>query len=610
MRSHRLATTALSLLLLLPACGDASLEDDATIPTRSALHTSPSSPTSDLSSSSTVPFTGSGDIDRAILTYDQLMFGFDPPSPVDEWALARPDGAAAPSHNFEGRLTLSGEDVAGNMMVLQGNPNLEPEMGHLPEFDYQFVRSGDVLVPVQRGLIIADHPIWNYIIEPGRVWKENGDQGYSRASFPFSLVFKGGNSTYNGVMSFLFSEEEVSKVWYQITQETSMAFSADFWGLLDAAYHAGPVAGADQIRDAFAQESAGRFPTKSIEQLTEDYPGTDPLAFGDGVTPRHLTWYGFVINGVNYVGGCQTRFGAYPYCESMRAPSFSTAKSAFVSVALMRLAQQYDPGVPDLLIRDFVPESAGSPGDWRAVTFDHVLDMATGNYRSAGFMVDEEHFDTDPFWNEAYYEPKIEAAFNWPHSAEPGTQWVYRTFDTFILTRALQNYLITQEGDQADIFQYVVDEVYQPLGIGPGAYTSLRTKDNNWSGQALGGYGMWWVPDDLAKITHFLNVDGGVVAGRQLLDPDILTAALQRNPADRGVSINARQKYNNSFWADPYSEADGFDCEFWAPQMLGYSGIVVMLMPNGSAYYYASDNREFTWSAVLRESDKIKPFCQ
>jgi hypothetical protein len=43
--------------------------------------------------------------------------------------------------------------------------------------------------------------------------------------------------------------------------------------------------------------------------------------------------------------------------------------------------------------------------------------------------------------------------------------------------------------------------------------------------------------------------------------------------------------------------------------MLGYSGIVVALFPNGTAYYYASDNREFTWNAALREADKIIPLC-
>ena len=48
------------------------------------------------------------------------------------------------------------------------------------------------------------------------------------------------------------------------------------------------------------------------------------------------------------------------------------------------------------------------------------------------------------------------------------------------------------------------------------------------------------------------------------------------------------------FLSTDITPADGFDCEFWVPQMLGVSGNAVVLMPNGSTYYYFSDNREFT----------------
>lgn len=462
---------------------------------------------------------------------------------------------------------------------------------------------------MQRGLIITEHPIWNYIIEPGRVWREEGDGSYSRVSFPFSLVWKGSNAIFNGVMTFLFNDDGISKVWYQTTQETTISFSLDLWGQLDAAYHSEPVKNSGQIQAAFADELSQRFPTKPIEQLAEDYPQVDVTQFGRGISKKHLTYYGFVFNGINYVSSCPTRYGEYAYCEYLRAPSYSTAKSTFPSLALMRLAQKHDPGVADLLIKDFVPEYADSPGDWSRVTFDHTLDMATGNFRSSGYMDDEENFDTDPFWNEEYYAERIAAAFNWPQGAEPGSQWVYRTFDTFIVTRALHNYLQTIEGSQADIFDFLVDEVFIPIQIAPGAHTTLRTRDENWQGQPYGGYGLWWIQDDIAKITNFLNVDRGMVNGEQLLHLDYLAAALQFDPEDRGVDIDSRSKYNNAFWARLYDQREGYDCEFWVPQMLGYSGIVIVMMPNGSSYYYASDNREFTWLEALKESNKIAPHC-
>ncbi len=529
--------------LLLFACSPGKTAAPTALLSQAAQ--TPLSPTSALTPAASQPQMGK----RDLLTFNDLFNGFDPGSPVNDGAFAMPGDAESAEHVFEGRLELHGEDDVGEILVHRGDPNVEPEVPHLPQFNFEFVQSGSDFIPSQRGLIITDHPIWNYIIEPGQVWKESGDGDYSRVSFPFALVWKGSNGLLNGVMSFLFNEVGISKVWYQTTQETTLSLNADLWGLLDASYHPAPVAGADQIRGAYAVEKDARFPTKPIEQLAVDYPGIDVSQFGRGISASHLTYYGFVINGINYVSECPTRYGQYAYCEVMRAPSYSTAKSIFPSLALMRLAQKYGPEVSSALIKDYLPEYVDSPGDWSTVTFDHTLDMATGNYRSAGYMQDEENFGSDPFWIEEYYPERIAAALNWPNSAEPGTQWVYRTFDTFIVTRALHNYLQSMAGPDADIFQFLVDEVFIPIDVGPGAHSTLRTKDNNWQGQPYGGYGLWWIPDDIAKITTFLNVAGGAVDGEQILHPHYLAVALQDDPSDRGVDIDSSSKYNNAFWA-------------------------------------------------------------
>ncbi|MHC4070578.1 MAG: serine hydrolase domain-containing protein [Planctomycetota bacterium] len=543
---------------------------------------------------------------RETLTYEGLVNGFNYKSPVDESALTIPVEAASPKNVFEGRLELVGESHTGEIKRHRGGSSVAQ---NLPEFDFEYVQQDGYLIPVQRGLIITDHETWNYHLEPGRVWYEPGDGAYSRASLPFALSRKGSSGIYNGTMTFVFNDDEISKVWYQVTQETDINSRVDLWGLLDARYKRGMVDGSEEVRNAFSQELADRFPTKPIEALVEDYPDVDISAFGQGVSPEAMTWYGFVVNGINYVGGCETRYGIYPYCEWMRAPSYSTAKSTFASVALMRLAQKYDQDVENYLIKDYVPEAADSIGDWSMVTFDHALDMATGNYRTSERMVDEENRSTDPFWFEDYYDEIMAAAFNWPHSASPGTVWVYRTSDTFIVTRAMQNYLQTQAGPDADIFDFVVEEVYKPLKMEPGVFVTLRTKDNNWQGQSLGGSGLWWISDDLAKLTTFLNVDHGMVDGVQILQPDLLDDALQRDPLDRGVDRDGYGKYNNAFWADKYTPKNGSSCEFWVPHMYGYSGIVVALMPNGTAYYYASDNRDFTSTAAIQESDVIISMC-
>jgi len=62
----------------------------------------------------------------------------------------------------------------------------------------------------------------------------------------------------------------------------------------------------------------------------------------------------------------------------------------------------------------------------------------------------------------------------------------------------------------------------------------MRTADDNWQGQAEGGYGLWWIPDDIAKIATLLNNDGGRIGDEQNLVPDLLAAAMQQDPEDRG----------------------------------------------------------------------------
>ncbi len=467
----------------------------------------------------------------------------------------------------------------------------------------------DYLIPIQRGLIITEQDTYNYILEPGRIWTEESDQGFSRASLPFALVFKGSNGLLNGTLTFLFDGETVSKVWYQIAQETTTSIRANLWGLLDAEYHTENIPDADQIRVAFEEELAERMPVEPIENLSEKYPDVDLSAFGSGVTPEHIAWYGVVVDGINYLGGCQTRAGTYPYCEWMRQPSYSVAKSTFPALALLRLAQVYGPDVAELLIKDYVPEAANSIGDWETVTFNNALDMTTGNYDLTQFMVDDEGPKMSEFFGSQPYSERIFNAFNWTNKAQPGTNWVYRTSDTFIVTRAMQNYLQTQTGGEDDIFELVVDEIYRPIGLGPGAFTSMRTSDNHWTGQAEGGYGLWWIPDDIAKLGTFLLLDEGKINGEQVLHPELLAATLQQNPADRGMRIGGDNYYNNAFWAQRFGRGQGFDCEFWVVDWQGISGNVVALMPNGVIYYYFSDNQEFVISPAVSAANQIKPFC-
>jgi hypothetical protein len=612
--------TATSILTLPPPTSTNTLTPTVSPPvmTSTPMETIPPPPSTPIqlptSTRLGVILTGSGIVERTLLTYDDLMTGTSS-GLVDDGAFALPEAAAMPGVVFEGRLQLSASTESG-YEVIRDDLNYAANIARLqlPDFELQFVQDGSFLIPVTQGLVFTGHPYWNYIVGPGRIWQEDGDQGYARASFPFTLVERNANCTHNGVMTFLFDGTKVSQLRYQITQETCLYFKFNLWGQVASTYMPESVPQAEDLKASNTVELANHLPTKPIEALATDYPQSivNLSRFGGGITPQHLTAYGLLINGINYVSSCRTRYGQYAYCESLRLPSYSTAKSAFAAVALMLLGQKNNTGVYNLLIKDYVPESASAIGDWSAVTFRNAFDMSTGNYDQSGFEVDEAGPIMSSFLDAESYSERISYAFLFPFQQAPGQRWIYHTSDFFIATRAMNNYLVEQKGSGMDIFNYVRDEVYIPLHLSAGALTTLRT-DNNPEGVPFGGYGLFLTQDDIAKISMLLNNQNGSIDGSQALEVDLLAASLQQNPNDRGLNTTSVPtfKYRNGFWAKEWTPSENrrFTCSFWTPFMSGYGGITVVMMPNGSTYYYFSDNNEFNWYNSVNESSKLSPMC-
>ncbi len=562
------------------------------------------------------------------LSASDLLTGGIPGTPVNDSAFALPADAAAPDESFEGRLALTNPGQNGNFQIVDDAfgelAGGDSTWKHLPPFSFEFVQDGSYLIPARQGLIYTGNPSWNYIIGPGRVWKQTADSGYNRASFPFALAEMNENCVHNGVMTFLFGRAmspNISNVRYQITQETCAYSKFNLWGQIPATYSPYSVANDAAIKSDNASEVANRLPTKPLAALTTDFPGSgvNPAALTtDYRYPEDITTYGLVVNGVNYVSGCQTRFGEYAYCSQMRLPSYSTAKSAFNNVAAMRLGQLYGTGVYSQLIRDYVPEYTAG-GDWTSVTIDNALDMATGNFISSVYMSDENGPENQGFIETLPYSEKIDRAFRlFPHQAPPGTVWVYQDVAAFIGNQAMNSYLQRQAGAGAEIFNLVRDDVYRPLHLSQGGLTSLRS-DNSDTGKALGFIGLYYIPDDIAKIAKLLNNDAGVIAGAQVLESSRLRESLYREPSVLGLpvpdtgtpTVPNTNRYNNSMWAKKMTQAEfpQYGCEFWVPNMSGYGGISVALLPNGASFYIFSDHYEYYWGAAANEANKLAPMC-
>ncbi|ALS99559.1 choice-of-anchor D domain-containing protein [Lacimicrobium alkaliphilum] len=553
---------------------------------------------------------GDGNVSRSQLTYSQLT-GSGAVSLVDYSHYALPANGADPTNSFSGNLSLN---IVAGTLVEQGT-NLASAYTNpdsLPPFDFDFVQHGSHLIPVDRQVTATGHTAWEWILLPGRVWDENGDNGYSRVAIPFALQEINANCTHNGVMTMLFKDDgSVSDVAYQIAQETCEYFKFNLHGKLEADYTPGVVAGETQLKNDYVAELSNRLPRKAMSELATDYPGqgVNISAIGSDQTSVHLSAYGVLYQGTHYQGQCNTRQGNYPYCEVMALPSYSTAKSVVGGIGLMALEQQYGGSQAGLIVSDYVSECPTST--WSDVTFEQALDMTTGNYDSAGDSVDEGSQKTvDEFFLVASHSDKISHACDYSRKSTPGTRFVYHTSDTYILSRAMQKLYEANEGAQADYYiDLLVEQIFKPKHLSPLTWESKRTYGSE--RQVWGGYGLTFTGDDLLKIGRFLALDDGEVAGQPMLDAGLLADALQQT-SNRGLTTGtSSSRYQNGFWAYDLSASTQVACTnpTWVPYMSGFGGIGLVLLPNDMLYYYVSDNSEYGFTKTVKELDKIAPVC-
>ncbi len=621
------------------------------------------------------PLTGSGVVSRTVNTYTTLTSTSQPSAIVSDtngWGI--PATAAAPTNIFEGTLTLASVTTTGNYTGIYDPLNYGSVTAwkHLgansgTSLVLQFVQNGSWLIPVTQGLQYTGSSNWNIIIGYGRVWNETTDNGYSRASFPFTLAEYNQNCVHNGEMTFLFkSSGAISHVFYQIDTEVCEYWQANFYGNLTATYTPSTISGDTTMENNAATEITNRIPTEPFASLATDYPnsGVNTSEFiGQYLHPTYIAGYGLYINGVNYVSACQTRTDDYAFCSEMRWPSYSVSKSAFVETALSRLGQQFGSGVYSLLLKNYVSQYTIG-GTWTSTTFDNMADMASGNYISTGFETDEnsttettDFIDAVPYYN--YNSPssasKIYGAFKyWTTSTTPGTTWVYHSHDAFLLTSAMETYAQGQLGLSTDLWNKILSDVYAPLSVSQGMQQIMRTACNNQStssncssttkvsatGAPIGSYGMYFIPDDLAKVGYFFNNNDGVINGTQVLDPArendtmVRTSNLGLTVPDSGLYTGTpivanTYHYNNDYWTKYWTTTEfppnsgatengglatnpfnsTFTCQFWIPFMSGYGGISVLLLPNNAVYYLVSDDNEAYWTYAVEQINLVKPMC-
>ena len=524
-----------------------------------------------------------------------------------------PVGAAAPAlHRLRGRLSVDEGPMQGTTVDSNfGQTGLR----WFPGFTAEFFVAGEYLVPVERGILerAGTRSHWRIILSPGRVWSETADGGWSRASFPFVLVSDDTNEAHNGLATFLFDDTKVSQLGFQIVQETASWNRNDFWGRLPLAYAPAPVADEATRQAEFEAEIAALTPIRDWSELGAGHDARWSL-FTRGLDSDDVSASGLVIDGAIYMRPCATRLGDYPYCAFMRHGAFSLTKSMAAALTLLRLAQRYGDEVLELPIRDYVAITAQHPG-WEQVRFIDVIDMASG---VGGSNPDPDALD--PFadenavnlgaWSSVTSEDsKLDAVFQQQDYAwGPGEVFRYNTTQTFVLAVAMQELFTRREGPNARLWDMMMREVFEPLGIRH--FPMMHTIEPGGApGVPLMGIGLYPTVDDVAKIATLLH-NGGRHAGVQLLSARGLDAALFRSghglPTGE-LTTAGIQLYSMSFWSLPYRLGR---CVDQLPYMDGYGGNFVLLLPNGATAFRFADAGNYDVEALGDTAALIRPWCR
>jgi len=473
----------------------------------------------------------------------------------------------------------------------------------IPFFSYEadlrdgYRREG-YLVPAERDIRPAEGQgsYWDVIFSPGRVWSEASDQGLSRAAFPFLLVADDYNEAHNGLATFLYDDQSVSSLFIQIVQETAAWHHTDFWGQVEIAYVPQVLPDKEQLAADFSDELAGLWPQRPWSEVETGRDSGLLTGFVAGSDLEDISATGLARDGTIYLQGCYTRYGPHPYCHFMRHGVFSVTKSMGAAVALLRLAQKFGDPIYNLRIADYIDITAAHDG-WEIVTFIDALDMATGigdhmprPVEPNVLFGDEDEDKFSVFMRADSLDEKLAHAFSYGNYPwEPGEIARYNSINTFVLSAAMDAFLKSQEGSEADIWDMVVEEVYRPIGVQHAPIMRTVEPDGG-RGLPIFGYGLFPTVDEVAKVAQLFH-DGGRYQGQQLLHPEKLAEALYQDGGldfPSGLSSpDGEVRYGHSFYGLPIVDETG--ASIYVPYMMGYGGNLVALHPKGVTVFRFSD---------------------
>jgi len=463
-------------------------------------------------------------------------------APVQNAAFAPSEGAS-PAPAFTGVLRVRPTQM--RTLPVLDHPIIQGRDTRIfPGTQLEFFTIGDVLVPVERGQMVRETgggptpSYWRVIPQFGKVWREKGDGEWARAAFPIKLVNDTENHAHQGLATFLYRAGQVTGLELQFIQQTGPYLIKQYfvaWGFAPVELGAGDAAKLEARRAQAQAELADRLPAKPWSELERSVaPGTLD-GFGGPIYPKWQVAVALVRDGTLYYQEPATPYGPYPYPLEMRFGVRSVTKSVFAPLALLRLAQVYGPWVFTLKVGEYV---SGLDPKWRRIRFIDAANMATG---FGGTGTTKTHpndifdgylgGDYDTWYTAPSHADKIRqiGATLHPYPWEPGTVMRYRDQDYYLLGAAIEGFLKSVRGPQADLAEMVQTEVFTPIGIHQAP--SVRTREpGDRDGLVWCNAGYYPTLDDLAKIS-LLYQARGAHGRQQILNRELTTDLLAARDA-------------------------------------------------------------------------------
>jgi len=377
-----------------------------------------------------------------------------------------------------------------------------------------------------------------------------------------------------------------------------------------------------ELRKAYELEKASKFPTAEWSILEQKVGKDKVSSFEGNMRGFQKVTSAIVMDDVIYYKPCKTKFGNYPYTKNMRFGIWSVTKSVGPGIGMLRLAEKYGKQVFNLKIKDYVDIKADHNG-WEEVTFGDALNMATGigdeTGKGKGMVTDYSGISPHyrDFYSRAHSAKEkltiISKSGNYPWGPREVVR--YRDRDMFILGAAMDKFLKSKEGPNADIWKMIVEEVFKPIHIYHAPMNRTIESDGS-LGLPLMAWGWYPSLDDLAKVADLLHRKGNY-KGKQLLHFE-KTKDLFSTRGSLGGGLNfdyGERRYKGAFHYLPFPDQSAK--LMYLPFMEGFAGNLILLMPGNitgikisKAYPYTKNTDPGNPTSMAKVGNRIKPFNQ